>query len=178
MLDFHEPKPTYWPKTSVDEFASSIAKAFELEPGADLHPLVESLGGEIVFGWKSLDEFNGGSIVVRSVDDFTIVLSEMTSPKRDRFTIAHELGHLCMHYQPLVEAHGKGVCMRATREKRSGDTDHERAEWEANWFAAGFLMPKATFLRVVNELDDNDLATFFNVSSTAVEIRKKTLGVK
>ena len=123
-----------------------------------------------------MDEYQGGSIVVRSTDDFTITLSELTSAKRDRFTLAHELGHLFLHYEPLLETSPNAV-MRATRDKRAGDPEHERAEWEANWFAAGFLMPKATFAKVASRMNNAELATYFNVSDQAVEIRKRTLGL-
>lgn len=173
----YDPKPTNWPKMSVDGFAAKIAGMLELKPGADLQPTVESLGGEIVYGWQTLDEYDGGSIVVRAKDDFTIYLSELTSPKRDRFTIAHELGHLILHYMPLVEQHGEDIVMRATREKRAGDPVHERAEWEANWFAAGFLMPREIFTTKAGELREGQLATYFNVSPSAIAIRKKTLGL-
>ena len=67
--------------------------------------------------------------------------------------------------------------MRATREKREGDKDHERAEWEANWFAAGFLMPQSKFVEASTKMTDSELATYFNVSSQAVEIRKRTLKI-
>lgn len=177
-MSFHDPKPTYWTKQSVDHFGSEFAKALGIKPGADLHRLVESLGGEVIYGWQSIDEVNGGSIVVRSYDDFTIYLSEMTSPKRDRFTIAHELGHLCMHYEPLVLDQGDGVIMRATREKRLGDSAHERAEWEANWFAAGFLMPREIFVEKASQLTDEQLATYFGVSAAAISVRKKSIGIQ
>jgi len=173
-----DPKPTRWTKSSIDNFAAEMARVLDIQPGGDLNTVVENIGGEIVYGWRSLDEVSGGSIVVRKINDFTIYLSEITSPKRDRFTIAHELGHLCMHYNPLIELHGEGTVMRATREKRQGDPDHERAEWEANWFAAGFLMPRDIFRQKSANLNTEQLATYFNVSEAAAEIRKKTLGIQ
>ena len=91
MVDAVEPKPKYWTKASVDSIAERFADALDLKPGGDLMPIVSALGGKIVYGFQQMDEVFGGSILVRSPDDFTIVLSEMTSPKRDRFTLAHEL---------------------------------------------------------------------------------------
>lgn len=52
---------------------------------------------------------------------------------RDRFTLAHELGHLILH---------KGVSSYARQ--TSEDRDHrvyEDSEWQADTFAAEFLMP-------------------------------------
>lgn len=177
MTDFAKPKPRHWTKSSVDNIAEKFANAFEIEPGDDLPPLIEDLGGEIVYGYNHIDEYQGGSIVVRATDDFTIVLSELTSAKRDRFTLAHELGHLFLHFEPLLQDDPNAV-MRATRDKRVGDPEHERAEWEANWFAAGFLMPREKFISVAAKMSNSELATYFNVSDQAVEIRKKTLAIE
>lgn len=170
------PTPGRWTKTSVDQFAGEMFGKFGLTAGGDLSTLIKKLGGDIKYGWESLDEYAGGSITVRDYNDFTIVLSDMTSHKRDRFTIAHELGHLFLHFGILRKSNPK-VIMRATREKRTGDPDHERAEWEANWFAAGFLMPADLFRDKARELNDNQLATYFDVSEAAVNVRKKTLGI-
>lgn len=173
-MQYLEPKPGRFTKASVDKFAEQVAAEFQVEPGSDLTSFVHSLGGDIKYGWESLDEYAGGSILVRGLKDFTIVLSDLTSRKRDRFTIAHELGHYFLHYKLTSE--GKNdVVMRATREKREGDPDHERAEWEANWFAAGLLMPATLFLERCDILDEGQLATYFDVSTAAIEIRKKTL---
>lgn len=176
-MRYHDPIPTRWTKSGVEKFGASFAGALEVQPGSDLNHLVEDLGGEIIYGCQARDEYNGGSIVVRDYNDFTIYLSELTSPKRDRFTIAHELGHLALHYKLVLQEHGSDAVMRATREKRANDPLHERAEWEANWFAAGFLMPAEQFIEKSDKLDDGQLATYFDVSAQAISIRKKTLGV-
>ncbi|WP_109562962.1 ImmA/IrrE family metallo-endopeptidase [Jannaschia seohaensis] len=173
---YHPPIPTRWPKAFVDDIGGRVAEQLGVTPGADLSSLVESMGGQIVYGPQYSDEYEGGAIVVRAFDDFTITLSNLTSGKRDRFTIAHELGHLALHYQPVLEAHGK-VIMRATRDKTSLDADHERCEWEANWFAAGFLMPRDKFAEAAKKYTNASLATYFNVSGAAIDVRKKTLGI-
>ena len=77
---------------------------------------------------------------------------------RSRFTIAHELGHFLMH-DPKARAY-------AAR----GDTG--RIEWEANWFAAGFLMPTKQFKELkVKGFSSEELAGYFHVSRQAAEIR-------
>ena len=54
-----------------------------------------------------------------------------------------------------------------------------RLEWEANWFAAAFLMPAKVFIEKCNEFnsDNYELSLYFNVSESAVKIRKKDLGI-
>ncbi|MEL7381433.1 MAG: ImmA/IrrE family metallo-endopeptidase [Pseudomonadota bacterium] len=176
-MSFIEPTPSGLSKVSVDNLASEIAQTMQLKPGGDLTPHVTALGGEIKYGWSQLDEYSGGSITIRSPKDFVIVLSDVTSPKRDRFTIAHELGHFFLHY-PILDEGEEYPTMRATREKREGDDNHERSEWEANWFAAGLLMPRQVFHAKALELTNEQLAVFFNVSTIAIDVRKRTLGIE
>lgn len=117
------------------------------------------------------------SIIVRARNDFTIYLPVMTSLSRDRFTIAHELGHFFIHY-PLVEKRYPGRPMAATRWVDEKDDDLRRTEWEANWFAAAFLMPSDDFSAAYRRnRDPKHLATLFSVSPKAAEIRIDNLGL-
>ena len=65
-------------------------------------------------------------------------------PPRQRFTLAHELGHLFLGHQPRVDLVVNLV------EGRSTDTQ----EVEANYFAAEFLCPRVA---VIAWLQENDL---------------------
>ena len=58
--------------------------------------------------------------------------------------------------------------------QRFGST---RVEWEANWFAAGFLMPAAEFTSVCRAADLAEAARHFKVSVPAAEARAKALGL-
>lgn len=153
-------------KVAIDSWASDVvAKAVSFRPGGSVDAVIAVLGGRLHYG-EPVDSPEGGTIFVHGKDDFDIILPRWTSPRRDRFTIAHELGHYCLHSKfgevPLV----------ATR-AGSG-----RSEWEANWFAAGFLLPEKVFREKVGQhLSDAALSSFFDVSTAAVEIRKKALGI-
>lgn len=103
-------------------------------------------------------------------------MSGLTSSERDRFTIAHELGHYFLHF-PLVRKKFPGASMVATRWVDETDTDQRRAEWEANWFAAAFLMPNDLF-KADADLSSNDiqyLSLKYGVSMHAAQIRLATL---
>ncbi|WP_245443046.1 ImmA/IrrE family metallo-endopeptidase [Methylobacterium terrae] len=97
---------------------------------------------------------------------------------RDRFTIAHELGHLFLHYAMIVR-NFPGAMMIATRWVKEDNDDLKRAEWEANWFAAAFLMPAAKFKKCLEENDGhvNVVAVQFGVSPKAAEVRAQSLGL-
>lgn len=174
-----KPIPTRALKAQIHGFAESLAQNLNFGPGEPIEPLVNRLGGKIVF--KNPVGFNDRlpeSIVVRKSNDFTIFVPSMTSSERDRFTIAHELGHLVLHY-PLCAKQHPGQPMAATRWVDENDEDQQRAEWEANWFAAAFLMGSAAFREAhktykgVLEL----VAVKFGVSPAAARVRAKTLGL-
>lgn len=151
-------------KKAVEAYASSVARSVGLTAGGSVSALTTALGGRIRY--RELDELmvEHGSIYVHGVSDFDIILPQFTSPRRDRFTIAHELGHYFVHSKqgeiPIIAT-------------RSGST---RIEWEANWFAAALLMPETEFLTEWKAtLDLRIVASRFDVSEQAAEIRRKSL---
>ena len=83
---------------------------------------------------------------------------------RDRFTIAHELGHCFLHLDQISMA----------RAATSADKNYNNSEWQANEFAAQLLMP---FSLVKDNycLSDEELAERFGVSRECAKYRKKKL---
>ncbi len=154
-------------KEAVDGFADRVRKHLQVSPGDDLIPTIDELGGQVRYlDIDSLSE-RQETIIVHGTNDFEIYLLSYTSPIRDRFTIAHELGHYYLHSRlgeiPIVA-------------NRHGSS---RVEWEANWFAAGFLMPKTIIRREVESIESKTaLAGIFGVSEVAVDVRLKSLGIK
>lgn len=165
-MKFEKVKPTNQSREDIEALASQIAEKLSLRPGCDLRPVVERLGGKLeVHPWDEPEQ--AGSVEVRGPENFTIYLSPFTGHYRDRFTIAHELGHYFLH--SLVGKHH----IRIAREGSN------RAEWEANWFAAGFLMPEAEFRQKWNELGGSmeAMANAFDVSPQTIRVRAQTLGL-
>ena len=162
-----KPEPTNYSRTDINKIAELVAGKLAYPPGEPLEPVVERLGGRINF--QNIDDWRAsasGSIVVRGPQDFDIYLSKFTSLFRDRFTIAHELGHYILHSNfgeiPLeMERSGSGPM-----------------EWEANWFATGLLMPEDKFRRAWEESPRlSYLTSLFMVSDAALEIRIEELGL-
>lgn len=158
-----EPQPIGWTRSKVQQFASKAAKSLGYHPGDDIEAIVQKLGGRIFpTDWDSARET--GSITVRGPADFHIYLSPLSGQRRSRFTIAHELGHYMLHSQ-------FGKIPITVRRDGSGPV-----EWEANWFAAGFLMPEEEFrAKLKAGYGDAMLAEHFGVSMAAVQIRQSTL---
>jgi Zn-dependent peptidase ImmA (M78 family) len=162
-------------KAAVDHIAANVAEHLSYQPGQELEPVVERLGGKIRI--QDVLDFNrqsSGSIRIESQNHFQIILAAHTGPTRDRFTIAHELGHYFLHYIYPNQTGGRKVEKLEAQRYGTG-----RVEWEANWFAAGFLMPANTFREQFRFLNGSIplLADRFAVSNDAAHIRVKTLNL-
>jgi Zn-dependent peptidase ImmA (M78 family) len=101
---------------------------------------------------------------------------------RQRFTIAHEIGHFLLHSRDtflFIDKEEKVLY----RDGNSSSGEYHR-EREANAFAAALLMPKKLLLHHILEFDSTSgeslqqfLARIFNVSETAMTIRLTNLGL-
>lgn len=173
---YARPEPVNLTKQSVYNFAADVAREFELNPGDDIYGFVAKLGGRVAVEDTIMkDPSQSGSLYVDGVGDFKIIIPAHTSPRRDRFTIAHEVGHYFLHYllpeKHLDESRKK---MKALRK------DSDRVEWEANWFAAGLLMPEDSFrdCHAKRNGDIDEIADVFGVSYSAAEIRARSLNLE
>ena len=156
--------PTNANKATIEKYAEKVAKAANFSIGDDPSDVVYQFGGEVHY--EDLDDLivESGSIFVHAEGEFDIIIPQYTSPRRDRFTVGHELGHYFLHSKqgeiPIIAF-------------RQGST---RIEWEANWFAAALLMPAAAFREACSELSSSaEIAERFGVSEDAVEVRRKAL---
>jgi Zn-dependent peptidase ImmA (M78 family) len=172
QVDYKPPIPSRASKPNIWSFAEKQRNTVGLKNGFQLADLVTQNGGRISY-IDLLDDDQTDAIVVEPDGTFRILLSSQTGSLRDNFTIAHELGHLLLHW-PLVKKEHPGHGMRATRRVEEGDQALVRCEWEANWFASAFLMPAEEFKVAYNNGVAGDT---FGVTSAAVEVRAKTLGL-
>lgn len=164
--------PTQLPREKIMSIGEEVAKAFSYTNDFNIERVVEELGGRIVLNDFWDNSARTGSLEVNSLRDFEIFIPNHTNHERDRFTIAHELGHYILHYLPNVgpQANSKFQI------DRYGNTAIER---EANLFASAFLMPEGQFREAFDQLD-GDLslvATKFGVSEVAAKVRAKMLGL-
>lgn len=112
-----------------------------------LKDTVNLLGGKIQAVRNDVPyEESGGSLEIEKTGKFTINLPSNTSPLNDNFTIAHELGHYVLHYQ---EGDEKKVYARYGKNMVE--------EYQANRFAAAFLMPKNQFIEAKKEFKGSPL---------------------
>lgn len=103
------------------------------------------------------------------------------SEVRQRFTIAHELGHFVLHSKDFsLFVDKKEKVLYRNSDSSSGEKHKER---EANAFAASLLMPRKLVgeqaRQISNDIPDiiPVLAKIFNVSEIAMSIRLSNLGM-
>lgn len=173
-IEYGVPQQSGLTKDSVNMLAESVASQLKYKPGDALEPVVASLGGRIEYQdlWE-MEASSSGSIQIQKHGDFVIYLASHTGPLRDRFTIAHELGHYVLHFL-YPESRGRRIGPIQAQRYGTGPV-----EWEANWFAAGLLMPSESFKKVFKQSDGDliEVAKKFGVSVQAADIRTKFLGL-
>jgi Zn-dependent peptidase ImmA (M78 family) len=121
-------------------------------------------------------------MIVPAGETCVIGVNSLEAPVRQRFTLAHELGHFHLH--PEKEFVDRSFATRFRNERSSAGVDTE--EIQANRFAAELLMP-IDFLHADiadEEIDVADadelierLAKRYQVSKQAMTIRLTTLGL-
>jgi Zn-dependent peptidase ImmA (M78 family) len=111
--------------------------------------------------------------IVQDNDNITIYVNPDDSLQRQRFTIAHELGH-------FTNGHLDGSKkMLRDSTKSYSQNNYDFLEYEANKFAAELLMPKSKIDFLLNHKDIKsieDMAKALIVSLPALSIRLKNLG--
>lgn len=125
-----------------------------------------------------------GLLVSKGVST-VIAVQETDHPNRQRFTIAHEIGHYCLRHQfePGEHVHVDRGHLITPRNSRSS-TGVDPKEIEANQFAACLLMPTKLLSRRIKEFKVESLRDYhvakladeFEVSEQAMTIRLSTLG--
>jgi Zn-dependent peptidase ImmA (M78 family) len=114
--------------------------------------------------------------------DNKIYINENDNEKRQRFTIAHELGHFFLNHCDGIHVDN---FKRAYRDTKSTEGLYI-IEIEANNFAAELLMPSEEVNKKIESFSDDtnlsidqildDLSTYFNVSQEAMRNKLKNLG--
>jgi Zn-dependent peptidase ImmA (M78 family) len=149
----------------------------------DVTLVARMLGLQIVY--NDLGPDISGLLITRE-GTAAICVRESDAVVRQRFTIAHEIGHFCLRHQFELGDHvhvDEGWKMTARSNNRT--TGVSPAEVEANQFAAALLMPgqllrqRATRFGL-SQLDDlhvSELAREFKVSDQAMAIRVAALGL-
>lgn len=165
-----------------------ISQSSALSLPIDLMKIAEALGVRVHF--QTFEDEVSGVLLIKGGEKHVMV-NKAHHPNRQRFSIAHELGHLILHdtnddrlfidtHMRLYQRVGSSTS-KAYSESGSATTPQE--EREANQFAAALLMPKPLLEKEANsrdlwdEFDVSTLAAHFAVSEQAMAIRLQQLDV-
>lgn len=169
-------------RKAINHIADTLTDVLNLIPPIDIELIPSILGGRLEY-----IEFNDPRLearIRRDGEKFVIELEKSSlNSERNRFSIAHELGHLFLHMGFIFD-----------EEKWNNKEDysdsvyyrfgHSEEEYEANEFAAALLMPKEHFQKVClknlengTEYNITKIAEAFKVSEEAALTRGRWLGL-
>jgi Zn-dependent peptidase ImmA (M78 family) len=163
----------------VREAQALLEAAGVQRPPVPVEAIARQLGARL-----SYEPFDGNvsGLLYRDGDQVVIGVNTLHPEVRQRFTVAHELGHWKLHP-------GKRVFLDHLVRVDFRDGRSDREEVQANGFAAELLMPKELIVREVahrglpgsairvNQLVE-ELAAVFQVSGQAMEYRLTNLGIR
>lgn len=158
-------------------------------PPVPVERLTEQCGATLRF-----EPFDGdvSGIVFKQTDGSSIIgVNSAQSSTRQRFTIAHEIGHLLLHRGGDIHIDEKPLSKLLTPREPVKKRDNissqatDAREIEANQFAAELLMPEEFIRQSVEDLDPEtpvdeaieSLSRLFQVSSTAIIYRLTNLRI-
>lgn len=169
-------------KDYIKQITSVLIKSLKLPRPYDPNKVIELTNGTVER--RDIDNENEAEISIDGKDSYKIILSQNTTPQRERFTLAHELGHLFLHYGFLTnDTLWNNAVTNNLKMNRTEDFNGSQKESEANEFAACFLMPEEDFTETFIKYSKNglvDLVTIaneFDVSILAAQTRAKWLGL-
>jgi Zn-dependent peptidase ImmA (M78 family) len=155
-------------KIDVEKEAMALVRKYRVsKPPVPIEAIAEAEGALIL-----RNHFSGyeSGFALREGTSRIIGVNTATSPRRQRFTIAHELGHLILHDNPLITDYSVLVGMR---DENSSLGTH-RQEIDANGFAATLLMPQEI---VVDEVRRELQLSNFSSKDEFIERLSRTFDV-
>lgn len=154
----------------------------------DVKRLAKEMGYQVVFKFFQDDDLSGTVFRDRN-DTITLGINTLHPSVRQRFSIAHEIGHARLHLESVrPDQLFVDPPARVLFRDGSAGLGEDRKEIEANQFAAGLLMPApfvsiagAQLMKSAPRTNLSDLivalAKRFDVSTQAMRFRLVTLGV-
>lgn len=136
---------------------------------------VEKIAAEAGLGpvYEMLTDSISGAIRRKLDGAYEIVVNFFHPIQRQRFTIAHELGHYIYHRDLLGRGTGDTLAFRAEGSNYPNQYIGPREEREANTVAANILMPNHLIdrLRAEGVTQPEDMAKRLCVSTAAMRIK-------
>lgn len=121
----------------IKNTTEKILASLDITSASGIDLAVITRASNIKLKASDLDDSISGFFVIKN-GVANIVYNKYQSPVRQRFTIAHELGHFVLHKKELSLSKTELPVFRNGR----SSTGENKQEREANLFAASLLMPE------------------------------------
>ncbi|UWR29660.1 ImmA/IrrE family metallo-endopeptidase [Sulfitobacter sp. W002] len=197
----------FLPDADIREVASELLGGLRHQWGAvNLEELCASLELRLSFSERHFKDEQGNLILgSANFGKRTIEVNQNGSRHRERFTIAHEIGHFCLQHDRYLVSETIIERDLMVDVQSTQPSNFERLEFQANILASELLLPLSEFTTCVEALrqhlriydkgfgyifvDDqrinytlysellSALSSHFDVSKQAVEVRLKRLGL-
>ena len=154
-----------------------ISRARITAPPVNVQRIAEAYGVEVIE--ESFPDDISGALH-RGREQSVIAVNKGHHENRQRFTIAHELGHYLLHADSPAyydHEHQVGVHFRASTAAGNWDVK----EVEANRFAAELLMPRRMIIEAIQRsgaAEASTLAKLFEVSEEAMTYRLADIRIR
>ncbi len=154
-------------KRAKEEAERIITKNFITSPPINLEEIAEGEGLNLAVAEFAEKDVSG----FIDFDKKMILVNKYDSISRQRFTIAHELGHWILHQKEIKEDRDLVVLYR-----RPIEGEKDPLEQEANCFAANLLVPLC-FLQeaTAKSFSNREIANIFRVSEAVIKFRRSPL---
>lgn len=165
-------------KSLINDMAQTVLQLYNIPiPITNIDAAVKKMGGYIIEN-PSINRFSDGRIRKAGDNTFSIEISPFQTEERRNFAIAQELGHLFLHmgFKNNID---KWRAQDHTPYYRNGNPE---LEYQANEFAAAFLMPQSKYKEIMDKntdgtlVDTSKVAEYFHVSIDTAANRGKWLG--
>ncbi len=164
IYDVTSELPEFIPNGMIESMTTNLRNLTGYKKGKipiDVIDIAKQLGYKVF----EFDFSNNNISGVIDKEEKSITINKSQSYKRKLFTIAHEIGHLCLGHKAVVDY-------------RLFTSNYDREEYQANLFASMLIMPKEEVAKAWRKHKNLEkLSDKFEVSKSAVAIRLLNLGL-
>lgn len=167
----------------TEKMSEEEKRIYELYRDNFPFPIVEYMNeiGLKVFADKLPDHTSGA--ITKCDDGYAVIVNSLHSPRRMRFTLAHELGHY-FNDKDYLDCKGEitdsskqsSKWLYRNKYEAASDPQMRIKDIKANQFAAELLMPEEAFIKKWRECSSpEEVADYFSVSVDAARMRANAL---